>query len=285
MLLVSDDVGSAGLAAAWAAGAEVVDPAAAGRLFPALRSDVVTAGAYDDDCQDIDATTAVEAHRSRLKSNGGELRVRARVTDISPHGGSWHVETAAGPATTGLVVDAAGAWADEVAALAGLPPIGMTAYRRTACTFAAPAGVDVTQWPLLMDADDGYYLKPESDGFMASPADETAQAPGPARARMEDVAAALDYADRVTTLAPRSIRAEWAGLRTFAPDRAPVLGLDPEVPGFAWCAAVGGFGIMTAPAAARAVVSLIDHHELPAELRAHGARAADVLPDRFGTRG
>ncbi len=281
MLLVSPDPGSAGLRAAVVAGSVPIDAAEAQRRFPALRDGVIAAATFDGDSQDIDAMTAVEAFRGALREHRGELRVGAQITGLARDGSGWSVETEGETYVTELVVNAAGAWADEVALLAGLRPLGLTAYRRTACTFAAPDGMDVVNWPLLMDADEGYYLKPEAGGFMASPADATAQAPGNARARMEDVALALDRVDAMTTLGPRSIRSSWAGLRTFAPDRAPVLGPEPGAPGFAWYAALGGFGIMTAPAAARSVVSLIESGELPDDVRDAGGRSEDVLPDRL----
>lgn len=280
-LLVTPDPDSPGLAAALAHGGEAADPARAHELFPALRDGVIIAGSYDPDSHDIDAATAVEAFRSRLTANGGELRVDARVTTITRDGSTWTVGTVRGTTATGLVVNAAGAWVDEVAGLAGVPSIGATAYRRTALTFAAPEGTDTTGWPLLMDADEGFYVKPEAGGFMASPADTTPQAPGPTHPRIDDVARALDHVERVTTLAPRSIRATWAGLRTFVPDHAPVLGPDSLAPGFAWYAAIGGSGIMTAPAAARGVVSLIDRGSLPDDVSTHGVTPAEVLPDRL----
>jgi D-arginine dehydrogenase len=281
MLLVSPDPGSAGLREAVTVGSTPVDVAEAQRRFPALRDGVVAAATFDGDSQDIDANTAVEAFRAALRSHHGDLQVDAHIDALRREGPSWQVETDAATYRAELIVDAAGAWADEVAALAGVPPLGLTAYRRTACTFAAPDGLDVAHWPLLMDADEGYYVKPEAGGLMASPADETAQEPGNARARMEDVALALDRIDTMTTLAPRSIRSSWAGLRTFAPDRAPVLGPEPAVPGFVWYAGLGGFGIMTAPAAARSVVALIDTGDLPDDVLEHSGRSADVLPDRI----
>jgi D-arginine dehydrogenase len=257
--------------------------AQAQQRFPGLRDSVIEAATYDDDSQDIDATTAVEAFRSLLKSRGGKLSVDTRIDSIARDGSGWSVRAGGDDLSAGLLVNAAGAWADQVAELVGVPPLGLTPYRRTACTFAAPQGLDVSAWPLLMDADGGYYVKPEAGGFMASPADETAQEPGNARPRMEDVATALDRVDTMTTLAPRSIRSSWAGLRTFASDRAPVLGLEPGLPGFAWYAGLGGFGIMTAPAAARSVVSLIDTGALPDDVLAAGGDAARVSPDRLRT--
>ncbi len=279
VLLVSPDADSPGLAASSANGSTPISPAEAARLFPALRDGVVAAATYDDDSQDIATTVAVEAYRASLIAHGGELKVGVAIDSISRDGSTWSVRSGQGTFETGLVVDAAGAWADEIAALAGVALAGLTAYRRTACTF--PAGGDVSGWPLLMDADEGYYVKPGQDTFMASPADETAQPPGEAKAHPDDVALGLARVEAMTTLNARPVHASWAGLRTFAPDRAPVLGPQPDVPGWAWYAGLGGWGIMTAPAAARSVVSLIDDATLPADVQAHGLTPSDVLPDRL----
>ncbi len=281
MLLAAAEPTSPGLAAALASGAVPVDADEARRLFPPLREGLVSAGAYEPDTFEIDTPVAVESFRMRLLENGGTVLVASPVMSITRSSGRWLVTARSERFATPLVVDAAGAWADQVAAMAGVPPIGLAPLRRTACTFAARADVDPDGLPLLMDADERFYIKPEPGGFLASPADETPQAPGPARARPEDVDTALRHVERVTTLDPRPVRSSWAGLRSFVPDRAPVLGPDPAAEGFAWSAGVGGYGIMTAPAVARAVVDLVDAGRLPADIQGFGARAQCVLPDRL----
>ncbi len=286
MLLVSPDPASPEIRAAVATDCELLGEAEARLRFPALRDGVVSTAAFDAATQDLDAAGAVRAFRTALESRHGELVLDARLTSIEPDGSGWRLRTPQRTFRTELVVDAAGAWADDVARLAGVTPLGLAAYRRTTCTFAAPTAGDVTAWPLLMDAAETYYLKPApSGGFIASPADETRQPAGDARPGSSDVSLALRRIDAVTTLAPSSATSVSAGLRTFAPDRAPVLGPEPGVPGFVWSAALGGFGIMTAPAVARSVVSLIECGELPADVVAAGGHAASVLPDRLRTGG
>ena len=151
-------------------------------------------------------------------------------------------------------------------------------------TFAVDPALGHTGWPLLMDAEETYYLKPEVGQMLASPADETPDAPRDPRPELLDVATALERVREATTLDPRSILTSWAGLRTFAPDRSLVLGPDPLEPSFAWCAGQGGFGIQCSPAAARAVVSLIGSGTLPDDIRALGGDASLVLPGRFTGR-
>lgn len=264
-----------------AAGATRVDADDAVAHFPALRPRIVHDAVWDGTVTDIDVMAALQAFRRMLGARGGTVLLSAAVTAIERSGRSWGIITTQGTIVSELVVDAAGAWSDEVAALAGLPPIGLQPMRRTMCTFEAPAGTDGQRWPMLQDAAERFYVKPEGPGFMASPEDETPHEPGDPRPRMEDVAAALEQVRRFTFLEARSIRSSWAGLRTFAPDRGLVLGPDPAAEGFAWCAGGGGFGIMTAPAAAQSVVSLLDHGVLPAAVSAAGGEARHILPDRL----
>ncbi len=282
-LVVSTDPGSAGLRAALESGMERVDGTAARGLFPPLREGVVAAAAYDDRSADIETPVAIEAYKAALESAAGELWVGTTTQAIRRDGTAWSLSTAAGTVATALIVDAAGAWGDEVAALAGVPPVGLRALRRTAC-LVSPSGVDIAALPLLMEADEAFYLKPESGALLASPADETEQLPGPAIPREADVAAGLERVRAFTDLSPLEPDKTWAGLRTFVADRAPVLGPDPAVDGWAWCVGLGGFGVMTAPAVARSVVALVDTGILPDDVSAAGGVAAAVEPARLGER-
>ena len=153
--------------------------------------------------------------------------------------------------------------------------------RRTICTFPVPESLGHTRWPMLVDADERFYLKPEPGQFLASPADETPSEPVDPRPEMLDIATAMERVREATTLEARSVSTSWAGLRTFAPDRVLVLGPDPLEPSFVWCAGQGGFGIQCSPAAARAIVSLVDRGTLPDDVLALGGDAAAVRPDRF----
>jgi D-arginine dehydrogenase len=250
-------------------------------LFPAIRPEAIGSAVYVPEAADLDAAGAVVAYRRLLKERGGSLVTDAAVTALTRRDGGWEVTTRAGTWRAALVVDAAGSWADGVAALAGLPPVGLQPLRRTICTFPVPADLGHTRWPMLVDADERFYLKPEPGQFLASPADETPQDPGDPRADMLDIATALERVREVTTLDARSVSSSWAGLRTFAPDRVLVLGRDPLEPSFVWCAGQGGFGIQSGPAAARSLVSLVDRGTLPDDVLALGGVPAAVTPDRF----
>jgi D-arginine dehydrogenase len=210
-----------------------------------------------------------------LAARGAEVRRGGEVTRLTWSARRrWTVETAAGDLAADVVVNAAGAWADVVAERAGVVPVGLRPLRRTACLVPAPD--DVATWPLVMDAGGRCYFEPESGGLLVSPADEHPSAPLDAVAEEEDVAWALDMLRETVELPVRSVRRAWAGLRTFAPDRVPVVGWDPARPGFCWLAGQGGAGIKTAPALAAAVAAIVGDEPWPADLAELGV-TADVL--------
>ncbi|MFC7613720.1 NAD(P)/FAD-dependent oxidoreductase [Actinokineospora soli] len=176
-----------------------------------------------------------------------------------------------------MVVAAAGAWTDQLAETAGVPPVGLTPLRRTIAIAVGPQPVDPA-WPLVADTAETFYFRPESGALLVSPADETPSEPGDAKPDDLDVALALDRVNDVTALGLRTVRTAWAGLRTFAPDRGPVVGAREGHPGFAFFAGQGGYGIQMAPALAVAGAAVITGEEPPADL---GVTAARLSPDRF----
>ncbi len=155
-----------------------------------------------------------------------------------------------------MLINAAGAWADQIGKLCGARELGLQPLRRTAILVDAPEGVDIRHWPLVIDADEQFYFKPDAGKLLLSPADETPSPPCDAQPEELDVAIGVDRVEAALNLEVRRISHRWAGLRTFAPDRVPVLGFDAELPGFFWCAGQGGYGIQTAPAMARTAAAL-----------------------------
>ena len=240
MLVVAapGDDAALGAGAGWLAGAgEPVSVGEAVALFPALRPERVALARHDPRVGDLDVAGAVDAFRRAFLARGGLLACDTRFVRASRgaggstapgSGGPWRVATSAGEWEAEVIVDAAGAWADGVAAACGIEPVGLRPLRRTACTFRPPADVDPRGWPLVADAGDRWYVKPEPGLFLASPADESPAPPGDCRPEEADVARALDAVREATTLPARSITAAWAGLRTFAPDRGLVLGRRPR---------------------------------------------------------
>jgi len=271
------------LAAGRTAGARIreVDFTEAQQLCPVLRDDYVAAAAVEPDALHIDVAGLLEGFLRGFRRRGGELATKAEVTRIAADGAGWQVDAGGRRWQAAVVVDAAGAWSDVVAERAGVRPIGLQPLRRTAITFDPPVGANVRGWPLVIDADEDFYVKPEGAQLLASPCDETPSAPCDANAADYEVALAAERVQRATTLEIRHIRRRWAGLRSFAPDRLPVIGMDPERAGFFWLAGQGGFGIMTSPAAARAAAGLIVEGALPDDLRSVGLDAKQISPQRL----
>jgi D-arginine dehydrogenase len=180
-----------------------------------------------------------------------------------------------------MVINAAGAWCDQIGKLAGAQPLGLTPKRRTAFIFDGPPRSDLQAWPVVIDVDEQFYFKPESGRILASPADETPVPPGDVYPEDYDVALAVDRIERATTLSVQHIRRKWAGLRSFVADKGPVVGMDTAVPGFFWLAGQGGYGIMTSPAMARTAAALIIDGRLPADLAAAGLTPQALSPARL----
>ncbi len=250
-------------------------------LVPILRPDYVAAAVYEREAADLDVHGLHHGYLRLLRARGGELRTKADVIAIERSGDRLRVRTEAAAFEAPVVVNAAGAWADDVAVCAGARPLGLSPRRRTALTVDAPAGYALTNAPMTIDIDEQFYFKPDAGRLLLSPADETPSAPCDAKPDDLDVATAVDRVEKATILEVTRIASKWAGLRTFAPDRAPVIGFDARVPGLFWLAGQGGYGIQTAPAIARLVTALVRGHDLPGELDDAGLRLADVSPARF----
>jgi len=251
-------------------------------LCPVLREDYVRATVIEHGALHIDVASVLQAFLRGFRMRGGALETKAQVTGISKQGDRWEVKAGGRVFKAGVVVNAAGAWCEEMGALAGAPPIGLRPLRRTVITFDPPVECDIHSWPCVIDADEDFYFKPEGRGqLLASPCDESPSLPCDAAPEDEDVARAADHVERATTLEIKHIRHRWAGLRSFVADRCPVVGMDPECPGFFWLAGQGGIGIMTAPACARAAAGLIVNGALPESLRALGLTEAQLSPARL----
>lgn len=259
-----------------------ISVAAAREMCPVLREGYAEAAVVEPDALHIDVAGLLDAFLRGFRARGGALVTRAEVRGLRGVDGGWEVDAGGERYHCGAVVNAAGAWAERIGELAGARPIGLQPLRRTAITFDPPPGADVAQWPCLIDADEDFYLKPEGAQLLASPCDETPFPPCDVTPDDLEVALAAERVTRATTLELRHIRRRWAGLRSFVADRAPVIGPAPERPGFFWLAGQGGFGIMTSPAAARAIASLVADGALPAELAAIGVDAGALAADRPG---
>ena len=191
------------------------------------------------------------------------------------------MQSRAGTFSAAVVVNAAGAWADELAQLAGASRVGLQPLRRTVITFDAPAEAALQHWPAVIDVDEQYYFKPEAGRLLGSLADETPSPPCDAQPDEYDIAMLVERISNATTLQIRRIHSKWAGLRSFVADRTLVAGYDAQVSGFFWLAGQGGYGIQTASGASRAAAALIAERALPGDLQDLGLRAQDLSPQRL----
>lgn len=251
---------------------------------PLLRPGYAVAGILDATGSDIDVHALHHGFLRMARAAGAELRTRATVAGLTRQAGGWAVETAQGVEKTRAVINAAGAWAGQVGAMAGAEAIGLTPKRRTALIVAAPVGVATADLPLTVDIDETFYLKPDAGRLLISPANEDPMEPCDVQPDELDVAYCIDRIERAFDLSIRRIEHRWAGLRSFVADKAPVVGYSPLAPGFFWLAGQGGYGIQSSPALGRLAAALALGQDMPADLAAQGLRLADLAPDRPALR-
>lgn len=224
---------------------------------PLLRRDWAVAAAYERDAQDIDVAALHQGWLRMAKSAGATLLTNAEVRRGERRSGRWLIETTAATVRAGIVVDAAGAWADPVAAACGVAPLGIRPMRRSIAVLPAPPGHDASRWPLVDDAAERWYMKPETGRLLVSPADEDPVEPHDAFPDDLVLAEGLWHFEQAMDIPVVRVDSRWAGLRSFAPDRTPVSGFDPAADGFFWLAGQGGYGIQTAPALSKLAGTLI----------------------------
>lgn len=253
-------------------------------MVPALRPEKVSAAILEPDSFDMDVHAIHQGYLRGFRRAGGELVTDAEVTAIERVGDLWQVTTGTGATFSApVLINAAGAWCDAIAALAGVAPIGLVPKRRTAFTFAPPAGVDTAHWPLLLAADESFYMKPDAGALLASPVNADPTVPQDVQPEELDIALGLHAIETWTTLSPRPTHT-WAGLRSFVADGDLVGGFDANEPGFFWCAAQGGYGIQTSAAMGEACAALTRGLPLPAHIADCGLTAAMLSPARTTLR-
>ena len=249
-------------------------------LCPALRANALVGALLEPGSSDLDVAALHQAYLRLFHRRGGRSENDRPVESLRYDGTHWHVDAGVDTFSAPVIVNAAGAWADEVAARAGIAPLGLKPHRRTALLIEAGAW-DSASWPMVIDAQEQFYFKPDSGRLLVSPADETPVDAYDAQAEEWDVAVAIDRMETATTLQCNRITHRWAGLRTFAPDRTPVVGFDAQAAGFFWLAGQGGYGIQTAPALARVAAALAQRLTLPPDLLALGLQEEHLSPARF----
>ncbi|MFT3854045.1 MAG: FAD-binding oxidoreductase [Ilumatobacteraceae bacterium] len=259
----------------------LLDPKEACAIHPQLREDWLEVCMLEPDGMEIDVGALHQGYVAGLRANGGEVMLSARVDGLESAGAMWTAATPAGRFNAPVVVNAAGAWGDRVGALAGASAVGLSPLRRTVFMLGAPEGVKTAGLPITGDVGGTFYFKPEGPQFLCSPADENPSEPCDAQPEEIDIAKALDRIAEATHLDTQHVRAKWAGLRTFAPDRCPVVSGERELPGYFWVVGQGGFGIQTAPAMGRVAAALALGEALPTVLDDLGLTASDLERGRL----
>lgn len=260
---------------------EQLSPRRALDLCPILRPDRLIGALLEQGPADLDVHELHQGYLRLFKARGGSVITDARVVGVERQPGGWLIVTSRQELRAAIVVNAAGAWAGDIGKLAGAREIGLQPLRRSALVVDAPSALDVASWPMLMDVDETFYLKPDAGQLLLSPADETPSAPCDAQPDELDVAMAVDRLEQATTLEIKRVKRKWAGLRSFVRDRSPVVGYDPSQPGFFWLAALGGYGIQTAPALSALASALVLGGAIDPRITDFGVDPAALAPARL----
>lgn len=264
-------------------GSEVVRLSAAEACarVPALRTEYVAGAIYEADPTDIEVHTLHHGFLNGIRQHGGQIITSAEVTSLVCQTNGWRIETSAGMFEAETVVNAAGAWCDEIAKRAGVPPLGLVPKRRSAFTFSPPENMAITTWPTVVSADESFYFKPEAGTLLGSPANVDPTVPHDVRPEELDIATGIARIEAATTLTIRRPARTWAGLRSFVADGELVGGFDPAVPGFFWLAGQGGYGIQTAAAMGQVCSAILLGQLVPEPLAKLGISAAGLSPQRL----
>jgi len=252
-------------------------PAQVKEYVPIIRPETLEAGLLDSTGGDLDVDAILQGFLRQFRHSGGRLEADCRVSQLQKVPSGWRVTCADGRQfEAGIVVNAAGAWVDELAGLAGLGPLGFAPLRRTALVVDAPPGLDCGTWPLAIDIAEQFYFKPDAGQLLLSPANETPSEPCDAQPEELEIAEAVDRIQQVAELTVSKVNRAWAGLRTFAPDRSFVVGFDPRSEGFFWLAGQGGYGVQAAPGLSALAARLLMEDSLSEEDQALARAMAPV---------
>ncbi|WLR93927.1 NAD(P)/FAD-dependent oxidoreductase [Shinella zoogloeoides] len=268
-------------ARALGAGVEWLEEAALVARAPILDPAYVAAAYFDPDYWDIEVDALLQAYARHARRHGAQILENRQFASARRVAETWLIETSEETIAAGVLVNAAGGWADTVAELAGVRPRNIVPHRRTAITVDLPEGIDASRLPEINEIEEEFYFKPEGGRLLASPADATPCEPADVQPEELDIAYAAHYIEEATTLSVRRVFKSWAGMRSFSPDRLPVVGFAREEPGFFWLAGQGGYGILTSPALGSHAAALLTGSAVPEPLAREGIGAETFSPSRF----
>jgi D-arginine dehydrogenase len=264
-------------------GARRLTPAQACELSPALRTERIVDALIEPDAADMDVNAIHQGYLRGLVAQGGELRMNSEVVDLVRHEDRWIVTTKGNENWQApIVIDAAGAWADEIAHLAGATRVGLQPCRRSALLFTPEGFGDFSKWPMTYGASENWYFKPDARQMLVSPANADLVAPQDVQPEELDIAIAIDRIESVTRFKIRRPSHTWAGLRSFVEDHGLVGGFDEIQPGFFWIAAQGGYGIQTSPAMGEACAALVRGMPIPSAIADWGLTKEMLSASRLG---
>ena len=248
---------------------------------PIIRPDYPESGLLVSNGGDLDADALLQGYLRQFKRHGGKMATSTRVSSLHRRDNVWQVSTDKGKFSAPLIVNAAGAWADRLGKMAALGSLDISPKKRTACLLKLPPQFTLDDWPMVTDVDEQFYFKPDAGMIMLSPCDETDSEAADVYADELDVAIAADRFQQATTVEVRRIQHSWAGLRTFAADRTPVVGFDPRTEGLFWLAGQGGYGVQIAPALAQLTRYLVTGHSLPRHYQVLTSLIDKLAPERL----
>ncbi len=261
--------------------AERIETAEAIKRVPILTEESAAHCAWEPDAFDVDVHALHQGFLRTARYAGAELVYGAGVTELNQGANDWRIVTTNGAFSATVVINAGGAWADRIAQLAGVRALGIQPLRRTAMIIDAGIPGDFSRWPAVIAGDESWYIKPDAGLMLASPADETPTDPCDAQPEELDIAICADRIESRTRMQIKRVVRAWAGLRSFAPDRRPVVGYDANVKNFFWLVGQGGYGVQTCPALSEIAAALALRRAIPAHILAEGFDAAAVSPGRF----
>ena len=232
-------------------------------MVPVVRENYIDRALHEPDSKVMDVDLIHQGFARGLKNNDGIILFNSEVINISKNNNIWSVKTDNNEFTAPIIINAAGAWCDEVAILANSKPLNLYPKRRTVIIFEDSSNLNTSKWPVVIDIEDNFYFKAEAGKILASPADETDSPPCDSQPEEIDVAITIDRIENATNFKIKKIDHKWAGLRSFFPDRTPVVGEDPHIPGFYWLAGQGGYGIQTSPGISKIIECLITGKKWP----------------------
>lgn len=260
---------------------KLMDSEQVSALVPILKPEYCSLGVFDQDVFEIDVHALQEGYLRGLRRHKGVLVTDFEVSQIAGEELGWRVSNGHTSYVAPVLVNAAGAWVDQIASIAEVEPVGIQPLRRSAILVDAPDDQRIDDWPMVIDVEENFYFKPDAGKIMVSSANEDLSPPCDVQPEELDIAYAAHYASQATSLHIERVEHSWAGLRNFAGDRNLVIGFDAKAKGFFWLAGQGGYGIQTAPAAGRLVAKMILEDDVPEDLHQLGLNRESIAPQRF----